>query len=74
MIRLPDSNKEMFGFDSFDLPQDTNEKTQEESWGEIILNDKGIQIPILMIQNGINGLKSMTSQPAVKHPIGLKTF
>ena len=38
-------NKEMFGFDSFDLPQDTNEKTQEESWGEIILNDEGYSDP-----------------------------
>jgi sialate O-acetylesterase len=33
-------NKEVFGFDSFELPQGTNEKIQEESWGEIILNDE----------------------------------
>lgn len=38
-------NKEMFGFDSFDIPQDTNDKTQKESWGEIILNDEGYSDP-----------------------------
>ena len=38
-------NKEIFGFDSFDLPQHTNEITLEENWGKIILNDEGYSNP-----------------------------